>query len=76
MENPAFTALHAGMSEWLLEQRQVALREPYHDEVGYEAHKRIFEAVAARDPDLAEAAMRRHLQVGVEQFWSRYNQAN
>jgi GntR family transcriptional repressor for pyruvate dehydrogenase complex len=75
MNNPAFIALHEAMSGWLLEQRQVALRAPYHDEVGYEAHKKIFEAVAARDPDLAEAAMREHLRVGVEQFWKRYSQS-
>ncbi|RUZ60921.1 FCD domain-containing protein, partial [Mesorhizobium sp. M7A.F.Ca.US.003.02.2.1] len=28
----------------------------------YEAHREIFDAVAARDPDASEAAMRRHLE--------------
>jgi DNA-binding FadR family transcriptional regulator len=76
MENPSFTALHAAMSEWLLEQRKVALRDPYSDHTGFEAHERIYEAVAARDPDLAEAAMRDHLTAGVADFWSHYYQAN
>jgi DNA-binding FadR family transcriptional regulator len=32
------------------------------DRKAYEAHREIFEAIAARDPDRSEAAMRRHLE--------------
>ena len=49
--NPAFVALHNAMSRWILEQRQIALMEPDEDRRGYEAHARIYDAVAARDPD-------------------------
>jgi DNA-binding FadR family transcriptional regulator len=58
--NPMFTAIHAALAEWLLEQRQTTLA-PGEDKVAYEAHRAIFEAVAAHDADRAEAAMREHL---------------
>jgi GntR family transcriptional repressor for pyruvate dehydrogenase complex len=70
--NPAFLALHDAMSRWLLEQRRVALLEPGEDKAGFAAHKRIFKAVADRDPDAAEAAMRAHLEAGWVSFWKRY----
>jgi GntR family transcriptional repressor for pyruvate dehydrogenase complex len=66
--NPIFTAIHAALAEWLLEQRRTTLirGEDLH---AYEAHKQIFEAVAARDADRAEQAMRDHL----EHVARRYN---
>jgi DNA-binding FadR family transcriptional regulator len=74
MRNPAFLALHDAMSTWLYDQRRVALTEPGEDRRGYEAHARIFEAVRGRDPDIAEAAMRSHLEEGWVAFWSRYSE--
>jgi GntR family transcriptional repressor for pyruvate dehydrogenase complex len=59
--NPIFTAVHAAFAEWLLEQRHTTLA-PGEDVKAYEAHRAIFEAVAARDPDRAEQAMREHLE--------------
>ena len=59
-KNPIFTAIHAALAEWLLEQRRKTLA-PGEDLLAYRAHKAIFEAVAARDPDRAEKAMRAHL---------------
>ena len=73
IRNPAFVALHDAMSMWLLQQRQIALQEPDEDRRGYEAHARIYAAVAARDPDAAEAAMRDHLASGWVAFWHRYD---
>jgi GntR family transcriptional repressor for pyruvate dehydrogenase complex len=58
--NSIFTAIHAALAEWLLEQRQTTLA-PGEDEVAYAAHRAIYEAIAARDPDGAERAMRAHL---------------
>jgi DNA-binding FadR family transcriptional regulator len=58
--NPIFTAIHAAFAEWLLQQRQTTLVRG-KDVVAYEAHKAIFEAVASRDVDGAERAMRVHL---------------
>jgi GntR family transcriptional regulator, sialic acid-inducible nan operon repressor len=59
--NPIFTAIHAALAEWLLEQRQTTLA-PGQDLRAYQAHRAIFEAVAAHDPDRAENAMRAHLE--------------
>jgi len=63
--NTIFTAIHAALADWLLEQRQTTLA-PAQDiavyEAIYQAHRAIFEAVAARDPDGAERAMRSHLE--------------
>jgi GntR family transcriptional repressor for pyruvate dehydrogenase complex len=73
IRNPAFVALHDAMSTWLLQQRQIALQEPGEDRRGYEAHARIYEAVAAHNPDAAEQAMRDHLESGWVAFWRRYD---
>jgi len=70
-ENPVFTALHDAMSEWLKEQRTVTLEAPGQEERAYAAHKAIYEAIAARDPDRAEAAMRDHLLQLEGAFWER-----
>ncbi len=59
--NPIFTAVHAALAEWLLEQRHRTLAAG-EDEKAYQAHRDIFEAVAARDPDRSERAMRNHLE--------------
>jgi GntR family transcriptional regulator, sialic acid-inducible nan operon repressor len=67
--NPIFTAIHDALAEWLLEQRRTTLA-PGQYEITYDAHRKIFEAVASRDPDRAEAAMRQHL----EYVARRYNE--
>lgn len=59
--NPIFTAIHAALAEWLLEQRRTTLADG-EDLKAYEAHREIYEAIASRDCDAAEAAMRRHLE--------------
>ena len=66
--NPIFTALHAAMASWLLEQRETSIRAKGSDRAAYRAHARVFEAIAARDIDAAEAAMRAHL-AQVEKFY-------
>jgi GntR family transcriptional regulator, sialic acid-inducible nan operon repressor len=58
--NSLFLAIHAAFAEWLLEQRKTTLAAG-QDQIAYEAHCAIFEAVAAHDPDRAEQAMREHL---------------
>lgn len=65
--NPIFTAIHAALAEWLLEQRQTTLA-PGEDEKAYEAHCAIFEAVASGDPDQSERAMREHLEYVVRRY--------
>jgi GntR family transcriptional regulator, sialic acid-inducible nan operon repressor len=59
--NSIFPAIHAALAEWLLDQRRTTLAAG-EDRIAYDAHKMIFEAVAAGDPDRAERAMREHLE--------------
>jgi DNA-binding FadR family transcriptional regulator len=59
--NPIFMAIHAALAEWLLEQRRRTLADGI-DVKAYESHQAIYEAIAARDPDRAERAMRDHLE--------------
>lgn len=59
--NPIFTAIHAALAEWLLEQRRTTLAAG-EDRKAYKAHVAIYEAVASGDPDRAEDAMRDHLE--------------
>lgn len=67
--NPVFVALHDAMSEWLKEQRVVTLDAPRQEKIAYKAHVAIFEAIATRDPDRAEAAMADHMRQLEQTFW-------
>lgn len=69
--NSIFLALHDQISEWLREQRVVTLAAADQERVAFSAHKAIYEAVAARDPDAAEAAMRRHMDQLASTFWQQ-----
>ncbi|MBY5943071.1 transcriptional regulator NanR [Halomonas sp. DP5N14-9] len=59
--NPIYDAIHQALSEWLDDRRALALQQSGEDLAALEAHTEIVEAIAARDPEAAEAAMRRHL---------------
>lgn len=65
--NPIFTAIHAALAEWLLEQRRTTLATG-EDMVAYRAHVAIYEAVVSRDPDRAEQAMREHLEYVAKRY--------
>lgn len=69
--NPIFVALHEAMVEWLTEQRTVSLLNKGASKIAFEAHRAIYEAIAARDPDRAEAAMRAHLLEVEDLYWRR-----
>ena len=69
--NPIFIALHDQISEWLTEQRVVTLRASGQERTAYNAHKAIYDAIAARDADAAEAAMRNHLEQLANTFWQQ-----
>jgi GntR family transcriptional regulator, sialic acid-inducible nan operon repressor len=60
--NPIFTAVHDALVEWLTSQRTLTLRVPGAEASAYRAHQRIFQAVAARDPEAAAMAMDEHLR--------------
>lgn len=59
--NPIFTAIHRAMAEWLRDQRTTGLRVSGADRSAFRYHRRIFEAIRARDPDAADRTMGEHL---------------
>ena len=59
--NPIFDAIHIALSEWLDDRRAKALQREGEDKAALIAHEAIVAAIESRDPDAAEAAMRRHL---------------
>jgi DNA-binding FadR family transcriptional regulator len=61
-KNPIFTAVHDALVEWLTSQRTMSLRVPGAEKGAAEAHRRVYEAVAARDPEAAARAMDDHLK--------------
>lgn len=66
-DNPIFTAIHAALAEWLLEQRRTTLATG-EDTAAFEAHRAIYEAVCTGDPDRAERAMRDHLEYVAKRY--------
>ena len=67
--NPIFTSLHAAIAAWLKEQRATSVHQPSSPQRACKAHGRIYEAIAARDPDAAETAMRKHLEEVSRFYW-------
>lgn len=67
--NPIFIALHDQISDWLTEQRVVTLAASGQERTAYNAHKAIYDGIAARNADRAEAAMRDHLEQLASAFW-------
>ena len=59
--NPIFPAIVEAMFGWLGEYHTSLVRLPGAENLTIAEHRRILDAVAARDPDAAEAAMRDHL---------------
>jgi DNA-binding FadR family transcriptional regulator len=64
--NPIFPAIHKAYVQWLADYWRRLERSPDIDQLNHAGHRAIFEAIVARDPDEAEAALRRHLQVAWE----------
>jgi GntR family transcriptional repressor for pyruvate dehydrogenase complex len=68
-KNPIYTALHSAIAEWLVEQRHVTLAYPGQNKIAYRAHKTIYDAIAARDPDRAERVIKAHLNQVSNAYW-------
>ena len=67
--NPIFSSLHQATVGWLTQQRTISLRQPGALRAAYRYHARVFDAIAARDPDAAEAAMESHLGSVERYYW-------
>ena len=59
--NPVLPTIIDVILNWLIENRRVTLSAPGSDNKAFKAHKKIFEAISNRDPDLAEKCMEEHL---------------
>jgi DNA-binding FadR family transcriptional regulator len=60
--NPVFPAVHEGFFNWLRPHWVKMNQTVAINRVNLAAHEAIYEAILARDPDAAEAAMNRHLE--------------
>ncbi len=72
--NIFFDALHVAVQKWLEEHRRVVVSKSGATELAAKRHQEVFDAIKARDPDAAEAAMRRHLDETTETYWSAKKQ--
>jgi DNA-binding FadR family transcriptional regulator len=61
--NPILPVIVDTVLDWLINNRRITLTSENSDEVAYGHHDTIFQAIEARDPDRAEAAMENHLAV-------------
>ena len=68
-QNPIYTAMHGAIIEWLYDQRHVTLSYPGQNRIAYEAHRSIYEAIAAGDGNRAAALMDKHLAQVTELYW-------
>jgi GntR family transcriptional regulator, sialic acid-inducible nan operon repressor len=64
--NPIYPAIQKAYVAWLMDHWREMKRSPDVDRLNHAGHVAIVEAIVARDPDEAEGAMRRHLQVAWE----------
>lgn len=61
-DNRIFDAVHDAFAGWVEERRSTLERQSFTEQRAHRQHIDIFNAIAARDPDAAEAAMRLHLR--------------
>jgi DNA-binding FadR family transcriptional regulator len=68
--NPLLTALYNSVLDVLQDQRHTSLQHPEAQDAAAGCHRRLYEAIVARDLDQAEAEMRRHLGDVETYYWS------
>jgi DNA-binding FadR family transcriptional regulator len=64
--NAIYPSVHKAYVEWLIELWRSMRTSAELDRMNYAGHLSIYEAIAARDPDRAEEALRRHLAAAWE----------
>ena len=67
--NDIFTALNQSMTEWLADQRRVSASSGVSTEEVLAQHRRVYEAIAARDEEGAWTAMEDHLASVARNYW-------
>jgi DNA-binding FadR family transcriptional regulator len=74
--NPIYPAVHKAYVEWLIQHWRSMKRGADIDRMNYAGHEAIFDAIAARDPDGADEALRRHLLAAWEFVRSTFSAGN
>jgi DNA-binding FadR family transcriptional regulator len=72
--NQLLIALHRAVLEWLREQRISSIEPAGSSKAAQRAHRKVFEAIRARDPDSAETAMVAHLNEVERYYWKARTQ--
>lgn len=67
--NTMMTALLSGLSDWLTEQRLATIQKGADQRAALDHHARILDAIRARDPARALAAMEAHLDEVSAAYW-------
>ena len=62
-------ALHRAVLDWLREQRISSIEPAGSSRAAQRAHRKVFEAIVAGDPDAAERAMLEHLDQVESYYW-------
>jgi len=62
-------ALHRAVLDWLREQRISSIEPAGSSHAAQRAHRKVFEAIVAADPDAAERAMLEHLDQVESYYW-------
>lgn len=64
--NPVLPAIHRAFTAWLSPQWNLMPRSPERNRMNWLRHREIAQAIRARDPDAAEAALNAHLNAAWE----------
>ena len=72
--NPVFITIHRSFNDWLDWHWRQMPRLPERNAHNFESHKAIFEGILNRDPDEAEAALRRHMDDAWQQVKNTFGE--
>lgn len=72
--NPVLPAVHKAYTSWLADHWTQMPRMPERNRMNYAAHEAIFNAILNRDPDEAEAEIRRHLDIAWEHIKATFGE--
>ena len=68
--NPIFGSIHAVVVDWLMKCWGEIERDEVSEQLAFQGHARVSDAVAQGDPDAAELAMNQHLSASWS-IWAR-----
>lgn len=71
-QNPVLPSVHRAYTTWLAPQWSQMPRMSDRNKRNFEAHKKVYEAILHRDPDLAEQELRKHLSAAWDQVCSTF----